>query len=493
MPTPRRGSPRSASRPAARRDPPAADGPMDAHGDDEAITSEPSEERARGLGPVPTRTERVRPVSAGASEWRRRVAGKQGGTAARCTGSGVVPADRDRHRRSTEPDTDGRTPPSTRSPTSPRSRSAILDRWARDRTFLESIAQREDRGRRRVRLLRRPAVRQRPAALRPPADRLRQGRRAPLPDDARPASSHRRFGWDCHGLPAEVEAEKELGIAGHPEITALRHRQVQRRLPHQRAALHRRVGALRHPPGPLGRLRERLQDARPRLHGERHVGVQDAVGQGPRLRGLPGAGVLLAVRDAAQQHRDAHGRRVPRPPGPGAHRRASSSSTTPARRPARCWLAWTTTPWTLPANLALAVGPDVDYAVVEPRRVARRDPRRGAARATTPPSWATARRRRAGCTGRELVGRRYRPLFDFFADVDRYGTEQAFQVLAADFVATEDGTGVVHIAPGFGEDDQLVANAAGIPTVVPMDEHGRYTRRGHRLGRRARVRRQPRT
>ena len=57
----------------------------------------------------------------------------------------------------------------------------------------------------------------------------------------------------------------------------------------------------------------------------------------------------------------------------------------------------------------------------------------------------------------------------------RYGTEQAFQVLAADFVSTEDGTGVVHMAPGFGEDDQLACNAAGIPTLVPMDEHGRYT------------------
>ena len=56
----------------------------------------------------------------------------------------------------------------------------------------------------------------------------------------------RRFGWDCHGLPAEVEAEKELGIAGHPAIIELRHRPVQRRLPHERAALHRRVGALRH-------------------------------------------------------------------------------------------------------------------------------------------------------------------------------------------------------------------------------------------------------
>ena len=77
--------------------------------------------------------------------------------------------------------------------------------------------------------------------------------------------------------------------------------------------------------------------------------------------------------------------------------------------------------------------------------------------------------------GTDLVGRRYRPLFDFFTDTAAHGTAQAFQVLAADFVSTEDGTGIVHLAPGFGEDDQLVSNAVGIPTIVPMDEHGRYT------------------
>ena len=75
----------------------------------------------------------------------------------------------------------------------------------------------------------------------------------------------------------------------------------------------------------------------------------------------------------------------------------------------------------------------------------------------------------------ELVGGRYRPLFDFFADTERFETGSAFQVLAGDFVSTEEGTGIVHMAPGFGEEDQIACNAAGIPTVVPMDEHGRYT------------------
>jgi isoleucyl-tRNA synthetase len=131
-------------------------------------------------------------------------------------------------------------------------------------------------------------------------------------------------------------------------------------------------------------------------------------------------------------------------------------------------LAWTTTPWTLPANLALAVGPDVEYSVLKhpqgdsyilasARLVSYEKELEGAELVRT-------------IQGSELVGKKYTPLFPFFADV-----ENAFQVLGAEFVTTEDGTGVVHMAPGFGEDDQNECNAAGIETVCPMDEHGQYT------------------
>ncbi|HQV58702.1 MAG TPA: class I tRNA ligase family protein, partial [Ilumatobacteraceae bacterium] len=130
-------------------------------------------------------------------------------------------------------------------------------------------------------------------------------------------------------------------------------------------------------------------------------------------------------------------------------------------------LAWTTTPWTLPSNLALAVGPDIPYAVMEQdgQRFIVAESRLGA-----------YERELAGATqvatllGSELVGRRYTPLFDYFAD-----TDHAFQVLGADFVTTEDGTGVVHMAPGFGEDDQIACNAVGIPTLCPMDMQGKFT------------------
>ena len=182
---------------------------------------------------------------------------------------------------------------------------------------------RRHRRRQRVRLLRRAALRQRPAALRPPAHRLRQGHRPALPDDARQARraplrlGHPRPARRARGAaPARPQDE-----AGHRRA---RHRHVQRRLPQLGAQVHRRVARLRHPPGALGRLRPRLQDARARLHGVGHLGLQAAAREGPRLRGLPRAALLLERPDAAVQPRAAHGRRrLQDAPGPGRHRRAA--------------------------------------------------------------------------------------------------------------------------------------------------------------------------
>ncbi|MFC4072408.1 isoleucine--tRNA ligase [Actinoplanes subglobosus] len=130
---------------------------------------------------------------------------------------------------------------------------------------------------------------------------------------------------------------------------------------------------------------------------------------------------------------------------------------------------WTTTPWTLPSNLALAVGPDIEYAVLE------KDGQKlllGAGRVGAYAKELEGFEQTGTVLGRDLVGRRYTPLFDFLVEP---AGENAFQVLGADFVTTEDGTGVVHMAPAFGEDDQNACNAAGIPTVVTVDEHTRFT------------------
>jgi isoleucyl-tRNA synthetase len=135
-------------------------------------------------------------------------------------------------------------------------------------------------------------------------------------------------------------------------------------------------------------------------------------------------------------------------------------------------LAWTTTPWTLPSNLAAAVGADISYVVVAKdgeRYILARD--RQAAYERELENAAVV----GELTGTELAGRRYEPLFPYLADADRFGTQDAFRVILSDDVTTEDGTGVVHMAPAYGEADALACNAAGIPTVLTVDEGARFT------------------
>jgi isoleucyl-tRNA synthetase len=131
-------------------------------------------------------------------------------------------------------------------------------------------------------------------------------------------------------------------------------------------------------------------------------------------------------------------------------------------------LAWTTTPWTLPSNLAMAVAPNLDYAVVDV------DGR--------PTILAEARLQAYGFTdvlrrlkGTDLIGRRYTPLFPFFADTEVWGTSEAFVVIAAEHVTTDEGTGVVHLAPAYGEEDQIACEATGIPTILTVDDGARFT------------------
>ena len=136
-------------------------------------------------------------------------------------------------------------------------------------------------------------------------------------------------------------------------------------------------------------------------------------------------------------------------------------------------LIWTTTPWTLPSNLAVAVGPEIDYVVVVPA-----DGALAGDHVLIAESRLASYARELGdspevvarLTGAELVGRTYTPIFGYFA-----GRPHAHQVLAADYVTTEDGTGLVHLAPAFGEDDMLACDAAGITPVVPVDSKGRFT------------------
>ncbi|QNE43108.1 isoleucine--tRNA ligase [Frigoribacterium sp. NBH87] len=155
-------------------------------------------------------------------------------------------------------------------------------------------------------------------------------------------------------------------------------------------------------------------------------------------------------------------------------------------------LAWTTTPWTLPTNMALAVGPAIDYvtvphALLPGERTGDQELLTGSVfllAADTLAAYArdlgyeSAEAAEAAVTahfaGAELADVEYDRIWDVYADTETWSTENAWRLLVADYVATGEGTGIVHQAPAYGEDDQLVCAAAGIPVIVSVDEAGRF-------------------
>jgi isoleucyl-tRNA synthetase len=149
-------------------------------------------------------------------------------------------------------------------------------------------------------------------------------------------------------------------------------------------------------------------------------------------------------------------------------------------------LAWTTTPWTLPGNLALAIGDEIDYSILETntlnsKGLADREPK------IAPGKYIVASDRfedliKKGnyfsdnvkkIKGRDLVGLEYEPIYELSND-EIIKSNKVYKVYAADFITTEDGTGIVHIAPNFGEDDFQLGEKFGLPMIDLMDENGIY-------------------
>ena len=137
-------------------------------------------------------------------------------------------------------------------------------------------------------------------------------------------------------------------------------------------------------------------------------------------------------------------------------------------------VAWTTTAWTLPSNLALAVNNDIDYVAFK----------HGDETLILAQSALAKYKKEFGeevevikkLKGSDLVGLSYKPLLPYLAENDKVkAASKAFTILHGDFVADGDGTGIVHLASGFGEDDQLLCKANAIPTICPVDEAGKFT------------------
>ncbi len=277
----------------------------------------------------------------------------------------------------------------------------------------------------------------------------------------------RRFGWDCHGLPAELEVEKELGISGRNAIldygidnfNAKCRESVQRYTKEWEWYVSREARWASFEDDYKTMDITFMESV---MWAFKTLWDKGLVYEGYRVVPYSWA-VQTPLSNFETRLDNSYRERLDPALTVGFVLEAGADEPFQTKL-----LAWNTTPWTLPSNMALCVNADLDYAVFD---------RDGKER------WIVAaesveryERELNGFTrvstikGTELVGRRYAPLFPYFKDA-----ANAFRVISGAFVSAVDGTGVVHIAPGFGEDDFEVSKAEGIPLVVPVDAAGKFT------------------
>ena len=282
----------------------------------------------------------------------------------------------------------------------------------------------------------------------------------------------RVFGWDCHGLPAELEAEKQLGIKDKGQIEAMGlekfneycAQSVLQYTEEWKAYVTRQARWVDFDNGYKTMDLDFMESV---MWAFKTLYDNGLIYQGFRVlpyswaEHTPLSNQETRLDDSYKMRQDpAVTVTMPLVDTPGHPLGATLAGVNA--------LIWTTTPWTLPSNLAIAVNPDVTYAVV---------------RAADGERYLLADNLVAGYAkelsdyeiehtyvGQELAGLGYQPPYDFFLD-----EPHAFRILVADYVTTEDGTGVVHQAPAFGEDDMLTCQQAGIGVVIPVDMDGKFT------------------
>lgn len=276
----------------------------------------------------------------------------------------------------------------------------------------------------------------------------------------------RRFGWDCHGLPAEMKAEQDLGLGSKAEIETYG---VEKFINYCRNSVLEFTQEWESYIHRIGRW----VDFKDNYYTMDQPYMESVIWAFKQLydKGLVVRGFKVvpycyicetSLSNFESRQDDAYRERT----DPAVTVRFPLPS-------GENLLAWTTTPWTLPANLAIAVNKEIDYVVMEGNG------ERVILSKTAVERYAD---QLAGYSkvrelkGTELVGQSYEPPFHYFD-----GHKNAFQILHADFVTDEDGTGIAHEAPGFGEEDQKLCEAHGIEVVVPVDKTGRYTSTLHDL------------
>ncbi|HEX8804939.1 MAG TPA: isoleucine--tRNA ligase [Acidimicrobiales bacterium] len=283
----------------------------------------------------------------------------------------------------------------------------------------------------------------------------------------------RKGGWDCHGLPVELEIEKELGLATKADIEAYgieafnqRCRDSVTRYVEDWSSLTTRAGVWIDTADAYWTLSNDYIESVWWI--VRRLWDEGLLYEGHRVTPYCGrCGTALSSHEVAQGYRDVVDPsiyvRFPLEPGAGG-------GTPGTEAPDADLLVWTTTPWTLVSNVAAAVGPELAYV-----RIAAPEGGRDlvlgeqAAARLFPDAEVTAR-----WTGAGMVGWRYRRPLDDLAVPE--GTD-AWRVVAADYVAVDDGSGIVHLAPAFGEEDAQVGRAEGLPVLNPVDAEARFDHR----------------
>ena len=273
----------------------------------------------------------------------------------------------------------------------------------------------------------------------------------------------RRFGWDCHGLPIEHEIDKQLGMSAQDAVEKLG---VAGYNDECRAIVQRYVKEWRHTITRIGRWIDfdndyKTMDA---WYMEsvwwvfKQLWDKGLIYQGVKVVPVSTAlGTPLANFEATSNYQD-----VQDP--------AITVLLKLVEEDAHLAI-WTTTPWTVPSNLAVCVGDDIEYSLVVDEEsgkqiylaTERLDQYQG----------DSGFRVVKTLLGKDLVGRRYEPVFDYFADK---ADEGAFVVISGDYVTTDSGTGLVHQAPAFGEEDYKAFQAAGLEAFAcPVSLHGEFT------------------
>ncbi|MGP1576157.1 MAG: isoleucine--tRNA ligase [Treponema sp.] len=299
----------------------------------------------------------------------------------------------------------------------------------------------------------------------------------------------RRFGWDCHGLPVENLIEKELGLNSKTDIEKYGIAAFNEAC---RASVLRYVAEWRETITRLGRWVDFDNDYKtmePAYMESIWWVMKQLWEKGLLYEGhyilpyCPRCSTVLSNHELnLGGYKDVHDPAITvrfKILYPVAGTPAAATVAAQPLPSNTYLLAWTTTPWTLPSNLGLALGADIEYVLVQD----------GDEHYILAHSRLSAYYREPEkCTiiwkkkGSELAGLCYEPLFSYFASltVKQDGSSDdagrgAFQTLLGDFVSTEDGTGIVHTAPGFGEEDSTLFKGSGVPMVCPVDAECKFT------------------